>query len=42
MADTDTIELTYHAVDGGWHEMRFIAQKRDSEGVLTHALLVTR
>lgn len=42
LAYTDTIEMEYHAVDGNWHEARFIEKKRDHDGNVTHILYVTR
>ena len=39
---TDTIEAQYYAVDGNWHEARFIAKKRDEASCVTHILYVTR
>jgi len=42
MADTYTIEIEYRAVDGNWHEARFIEKKRDASGRVTHILYVTR
>ncbi len=42
LADTDTVEIEYHAKDGNWHEARFIEKKRDAQGVVTHILYVTR
>lgn len=42
MSENDTIEMEYHAVDGNWHEARFIEKKRDENGQVTHILYVTR
>ena len=42
LADTDTIEMDYHANDGNWYEARFIEKKRDDNGKVTHVLYVTR
>ena len=42
LADTDTVEIEYLAMDGNWHEARFIEKKRDEQGTLTHILYVTR
>ena len=42
MADSDTIEIEYYAVDGNWHQARFIEKKRDEQGRVTHILYVTR
>lgn len=42
LANTETIEMEYHAADGNWHEARFIEKKRDEYGQLTHILYVTR
>ena len=42
MTDTYTIEKEYRAVDGNWHEARFIEKKRDASGRVTHILYVTR
>lgn len=41
-ADTDTVEMEYRAVDGNWHEARFIEKKRNEDGLVTHILYVTR
>lgn len=42
LANTDTIEMEYRAVDSNWHEARFIEKKRDDNGRVTHVLYVTR
>ena len=42
LADTYTVEIEYLAMDGNWHEARFIEKKRDETGTLTHILYVTR
>lgn len=42
MADTYTIDIEYRAVDGNWHEARFIEKKRNQSGQVTHILYVTR
>lgn len=42
LANTDTIEMEYRAMDSNWHEARFIEKKRDDNGRVTHVLYVTR
>ena len=42
LAETDTVEMDYHAADGNWHEARFIEKNRDEMGRVTHVLYVTR
>lgn len=39
---TETVEMSYHAQDGNWHEARFIEKKREENGRVTHVLYVTR
>ena len=42
LADTDIVKMEYHAVDGNWHQARFIERKRNPEGRVTDILYVTR
>ena len=42
MGESDTIEMDYFAVDGNWHQARFIEKKRDDKGRVTDVLYVTR
>ena len=42
LADTDTVEFSYAATDGNWHQARFIEKKRDKKGRVTQILYVTR
>lgn len=42
LSDADTVEMEYYAVDGNWHEARFIEKKRDAEGRVTNVLYATR
>ena len=38
---TDTVEMEYLAIDGNWHQARFIEKKRDENGKVTHILYLT-
>ncbi len=42
MRDTDTVSIEYFAVDGNWHQARFIEKKRGADGAVTNVLYVTR
>lgn len=42
MGTSDVIEIEYFAVDGNWHQARFIEKKRDEAGKVTNILYVTR
>ena len=42
MEEEDTVAAEYIASDGNWHMTRFIAEKRDMSGRVTHVLYVTR
>ena len=42
MENSDVIEIEYFAVDGNWHQARFIEKKRDDAGNVTDILYVTR
>lgn len=42
MNKTNTIEIEYFAVDGNWHQARFLEKKRDETGKVTNILYVTR
>lgn len=42
LADTDIVKMEHHAVDGNWHQARFIERKRSPEGRVTDILYVTR
>lgn len=38
---TDTVEMEYLAIDGNWHQARFIEKKRDENGKVAHILYLT-
>lgn len=42
MKETDSVELEYLAVDGNWHQIRFVEKKRDDNGQVTDVLYITR
>lgn len=42
MKTVDTIEIEYCALDGNWHQARFIEKKRDDSGRITNILYITR
>lgn len=42
MKDTDSIELEYLAMDGNWHQIRFVEKKRNEKGQVTDVLYITR
>lgn len=42
MKTVDTIEIEYYALDGNWHQARFIEKKRDDSGRITNILYITR
>jgi len=42
MRDTGIVETEYLAVDGNWHQARFLEKKRDGDGRVTDVLYVTR
>ena len=42
MRESDVIGIEYFAMDGNWHQARFLEKKRDESGKVTNILYVTR
>ena len=42
MKNEETLVLEYRMKDGDWHRLRFVENKRDENGVLTHVLCLIR